>query len=165
MVKTKYLTHDEKENRVYDEMTLFVEKLEKKYKLQINYNVEGVDFIWHMNNRKYKFRAWDGKQMDNDPECYAGDMGDSLNLVLDDSSRHLMQFTGLLDKHSKEIYEGDIVENLGEIVWDTEFALFTVGTEPLSDIALDTLEIIGNIYENGDLLKWDNRLPNISAEN
>ena len=39
------LTKEEKENRVYDEMTLFVEKLERKYKVQINYNIEGIDFI------------------------------------------------------------------------------------------------------------------------
>lgn len=45
MTKTKYLSKEEKENRVYDGMTLFVEKLERKYKLQINYNVEGVEHI------------------------------------------------------------------------------------------------------------------------
>ena len=34
------LTKEEKENRVYDEMTFFVEKLERKYKVVINYNVD-----------------------------------------------------------------------------------------------------------------------------
>ena len=34
------LTKEEKENKVYDEMTFFVEKLERKYKVSISYNIE-----------------------------------------------------------------------------------------------------------------------------
>ena len=34
------LTKEEKANRVYDEMTFFVEKLERKYKVSISYNIE-----------------------------------------------------------------------------------------------------------------------------
>ena len=39
-MKRPVLTKEEKENRVYDEMTFFVEKTEKKYKVRINYNIE-----------------------------------------------------------------------------------------------------------------------------
>lgn len=81
----------------------------------------------------------------------------------------LSQFTGLHDKNGKEIYEGDVVhyfckdgsgkgilENRKFVVrWDGKFTGyyefnegdFPIGTEPYGSI-----EIIGNIYENPDLL-------------
>ena len=81
----------------------------------------------------------------------------------DDPDRILMQFTGLKDKNGKEIYEGDVAEyeawtglDRGEIVWgEKECAFFWAGKtdcQPLGDIYQD-IEIIGNIYENPELLK------------
>ena len=53
-----------------------------------------------MKMREIKFRSWDGEMM-----------GQVLLLKLDKPSPFpLMQFTGLKDKHGREIYEGDIVE-------------------------------------------------------
>ena len=81
----------------------------------------------------------------------------------------LMQSTGLLDKNGKEIYEGDIVKYEAgcntvteEVVYDKNFAgfgvkdadaviIFTFG-ELAEDIGLHSLEVIGNIYENPELL-------------
>lgn len=66
----------------------------------------------------------------------------------------LMQYTGLKDKNGTEIYEGDIVkatkENIPLIVvfWDD----FTASFNGTKDNYLHS-EIIGNIYENPELLE------------
>ena len=62
-----------------------------------------------------------------------------------------MQFTGLKDTNGKEIYEGDILGdvwgNKGVVVWDKGIARFNkVG-------GCEWAEIIGNIYENPELVK------------
>lgn len=70
----------------------------------------------------------------------------------------LMQFTGLLDKNGKEIYEGDIVE------WQTDSEGgnsrmvasfdFEGGQRVITSPYINsTSEVIGNIYENKELLK------------
>jgi uncharacterized phage protein (TIGR01671 family) len=75
----------------------------------------------------------------------------------------LMQYTGLKDNNGKEIYEGDVVKE----TWRVEpclvgfdygqFALCspdgTYYTELYSQDMDENLEIIGNIYENPELLK------------
>jgi hypothetical protein len=65
----------------------------------------------------------------------------------------LEQFTGLLDKNGKEIYEGDITEN-GII--EFRVGAFRVGSHPLEENSLD-LGVIGNIHENPELLKVETK--------
>jgi uncharacterized phage protein (TIGR01671 family) len=81
-----------------------------------------------------------------------------------DSYSSWMQFTGLKDKKGKEIYEGDIIigDSYGEypliIKWDNEYTGFYCH-DPKGDYD-DHLnmqeavngEVIGNIYENPELL-------------
>ena len=81
----------------------------------------------------------------------------------------LMQSTGLKDKNDKEIFEGDILacETDNEVInlnvfWDEEHALFMFESkkyneqEPLAELVENNtypFEIIGNIYENPELLE------------
>jgi uncharacterized phage protein (TIGR01671 family) len=64
------------------------------------------------------------------------------------------QLTGLHDKNGKEIWEGDIERDLGQVIWKENEAMFglTNGKYELGQYAHE-LVIIGNIYENHELLK------------
>ncbi len=75
----------------------------------------------------------------------------------------LMQFTGLLDKNGKEIYQGDIILYWGdrcEVIWQHHAAQWILqsfsegrGYRQMSyDYAQKDFEIIGNIHEHPELL-------------
>lgn len=59
-----------------------------------------------MKQREIRFRAWDGGQIDYNPNCYNDDLNDQFVI---DPPYVLYQFTGLQDKKGQRIYEGDIV--------------------------------------------------------
>lgn len=72
----------------------------------------------------------------------------------------IMQFTGLLDKNGKEIYEGDIVKDWqhggnSKVEWiRTSWQLVSPRNRWGAYCSrLNVLEVIGNIYENPELLK------------
>jgi uncharacterized phage protein (TIGR01671 family) len=87
------------------------------------------------------------------------------------SSDKLMQFTELLDKNGKEIYEGDIIKTYRGfiLIVDFEYGAFILknnqGTystllgwqsdyesNEMDWADLNEIEVIGNIYENKELL-------------
>jgi uncharacterized phage protein (TIGR01671 family) len=89
----------------------------------------------------------------------------------------LMQYTGLKDKNGVEIYEGDILREISElspkdyqkrtgcIIYEPNIAAFMVFTEggychmnggKWDKDHLEWTEIIGNIYENPELLECSN---------
>lgn len=128
-------------------------------------------------NREIKFRVWDkpSKKILYPQEVWIRDNGfDSITRKegicfskTNNLNGILMQYTSLKDKNGKEIYEGDIVrwvdkyrmyetEGISEIVWrDTGFDIkdSRMGYEGELLIDWDDLEVIGNIYENPELLK------------
>jgi uncharacterized phage protein (TIGR01671 family) len=112
--------------------------------------------------REIKFRAWNKQhaRMIDWPECQR-----RFSLfALENKPHEFMQYTGLKDKHGREIYEGDVVEyNLmgehvrGAVSWSAVEAAFVKGTgrqgvKDLSSYMTSTV-VIGNIYENPELLE------------
>jgi hypothetical protein len=110
--------------------------------------------------RVIKFRAWDKEKAKMDKNFRFDEFNDVNDYFADDDFV-FMQYTGLKDQNGKEIYEGDIIllpnGNLGEIFWGNFYAGFEISFNGAFPEELDvrlagSSEIIGNIYENKELL-------------
>lgn len=132
--------------------------------------------------REIKFRAWDGERLRKVNTI--GWVDEGVDFVTTPrysgpaEDFRLMQYTGSKDKNDVEIYERDIVKrthlfnggygetHTGEVVYDKECARYVISrpkkhiepkTEDLRNTLSDksTYEVIGNIYENPELLERD----------
>ena len=77
------------------------------------------------------------------------------------------EFTGLKDKNGKDIYERDIIDNkktgIWQVVWDNgafKFKIikgkniyYSTVLRYFDDYSACQLEVIGNIYENAEMIK------------
>lgn len=129
---------------------------------------------------KSKFRAWDkhGHKMFANDELiiWNGNVyaNDSKKLTCNNlkgwsiDEEYLMQSTGLKDKNDQEIFEGDVVRQVrtqptteNEIIigvvtmLEGAWLIMNDGEQLASDLwsETDINEIIGNIYENSELLE------------
>ncbi len=116
-----------------------------------------------MKKRKIKFRFWcpAGKAFIKDYK-YNG----LVDELFDEKEYDLLipqQFTGLKDKNGKDIYEGDIIkatsdqyenENfVGKVIFDEGSYLTWINKNDIRGINEDDFEVIGNIFDNPELLK------------
>ena len=121
-----------------------------------------------------KFRAWDVLNSKWFDDIFAVGHSDEGNYVIDldrwvyfEPTVIIEQFTGLLDKNGKDIYEGDVVmlkeaKRRYEVIFrDYSFKLKHFEDDVTQDLiwgALSrvkdfmwTIEIVGNIHENPEL--------------
>lgn len=107
--------------------------------------------------RERKYRVWD--ENSDAPRMIYSDEFANLNWFFKSVSiKNIMDWTGLQDKNDKEIYEGDICKN-NMMIYEIIFALGCFQcvyadkrfATHIYLIAKD-LDIIGNIFENKELL-------------
>lgn len=131
--------------------------------------------------REIKFRAWDKAiknwedfalwsfETDNDDSKVLELCGKSL--VSNEQGIILQQYSGLKDENGKEICEGDIVSyknpkyrgvvrfgqfswfDYGESEYGTGFYIDMINTHVEALYATQNLKVIGNIYENPELVE------------
>lgn len=124
--------------------------------------------------REIKFRVWDKdlKSMCYEPICDAG-LINAQFVKPEDSPTIIMQYTELKDKNGKEIYEDDIlrvfvVKSAGYLILKVWYLAPEWGLSLYKDGKpkgyfqmsnwgygkdVDDFEVIGNIYENPELLE------------
>lgn len=125
--------------------------------------------------REIKFRAWNilTKQMMNNEDLWDIPYNELFIHTPDSRPFNMMQYTGLKDKNGKEIYEGDILGGTKNtdpngimkniVIYEYEgfkHKWLDERTARIRDKEIDPIfrnthivfEVIGNIYENPELL-------------
>jgi len=135
---------------------------------EIKFRAWDIENKYFVNSNRYFIELDDGTTWFN-----LGTDEGSDNLVDQSFKLELMQYTGLKDKNGKEIYSGDILNgyhnkgcekcghNARTVHYEVVFedGMFATKGHPQSlerQMAYSSepseFEVIGNIYENGDLL-------------
>lgn len=115
-------------------------------------------------NRQIKFRAWDtetNEMIENFARLSANGRMYTIHTPEPEPTYEVMQFTGLLDKNGKEIYEGDLIKHSGYIykIIFNNCGFTAINTDSKTAVPAECeflnnieLEVVGNIYENSNLV-------------
>lgn len=136
-----------------------------------------------MKNREIKFRIWLGDRYKQYPQgdkrcshspCMYGNIGEIGVLEFQQRENYVIQqYTGLKDTNGEEIYEGDILERIGNgsfckivVSWSDKECCFVHNNvnnlhgspSPLHDNFVNLCDwtywiVCGNIFDNPELLK------------
>lgn len=119
-----------------------------------------------------RYRVWDKEEKkmiydaENTYDSYPVDIS-SFGMILDLPNLYdVMQYTGIKDIHNIKIYEGDIVKvipayghgtRIGKVIYYENKACFLIETTETDYFTfmsqdLKSVEILGNIYQNKELL-------------
>ena len=122
--------------------------------------------VWHADYKKMELPE---KQLSQDIDYWDGVKGSVLGIInqyLKDSDKVFMEYIGRNDKNGKDIYEGDILicqalfssksfkkkEHRAVVTYQLgSFIPKSIGETYV--LNFDNCEVIGNIYENPELLK------------
>lgn len=119
-------------------------------------------------NREIKFRVWDNhnqiwlKESELTLKCKTGSVKNKFSMG-EIGGVTICQFTGLKDNKGKDLFEGDYIkiqwhfndeETVELVTWDNVFSFYKYGNNPICELVEqdNKFEIIGNIYENPNLL-------------
>jgi len=126
---------------------------------------------WDNEQKKMHFDIQD--VYDSCDGTYCNTFGDFLSDITKPQRFHVMQYTGLEDQHIQDIYEGDIIEVEGlvaEVIFkEGSFYYHAISIDTkkwivsdkhkssrayvsFSELTLSDWKVIGNIYQNKDLL-------------
>lgn len=111
-------------------------------------------------SREIKFRIWNGESIEETVIDFSVDKETRYKEFYIYPDDIFMQYTGLKDKNGKEVYESDVVR---DGYWQPMEVYFYHGCWMMRYVSnknnyknlnfyLDEIEVIGNIYENRELL-------------
>nr|DAG03320.1 MAG TPA: YopX protein [Siphoviridae sp. ct6rT12] len=122
--------------------------------------------IWDIDKRKFIVNETDRLGYGDTKKCMSErvDFENNSVEINADESYILSEYTGLKDIRGKEIYEGDIIfESFGEKYYKVVFENGSFRAEfegdfeehsfDLIDVVAQGCEVVGNIYENPELIK------------
>lgn len=119
--------------------------------------------------REIKFRAWEKayKKMvsaENYNHYFSYAESPDLSFWFENEDIEAMQYTGLKDKHGKEIFVDDFVRDefgdIHRVYFDCGSFLVKPGSDDIATLfglSTEDCEIIGNVWENPELLPKENK--------